>query len=168
MERDDENTTAPSDPRTQQQPQRSSISSFVFIIFMLFMLTNHSSDEYLARTQYQDALQIMNDQLSNFTAWMNGEGSNFTMVGVRACCAFYANVFVAGERAGSPFARTILRSIRPTVRLARRLLLSEHDWIYTGPPRLLQHHAFQPRIVQCPMEVSRTILDVGYQYDRTQ
>lgn len=51
------------------------------------MLTNHSSDEYLARSQYQDALQVLNDQLSNFTAWMNGESSNFTLVGIYASCA---------------------------------------------------------------------------------
>ena len=86
MQRDEENATTPNDVRTQQQQQRSSIPSFLFIVFMLFMLTNHSGDEYLARSHYQDTLQAMNDQLSNFTAWMNGESSNFTMVGVYACC----------------------------------------------------------------------------------
>lgn len=83
MERDDENANTPSDIRTPQQ-QRSSVSSFIFIVFMLFMLTNHSADENIARTHYQDALQVLNDQLSNFTAWMNGESSNFTMVDVYA------------------------------------------------------------------------------------
>ena len=87
MERDDENAITPNDVRTQQQQQRSSIPSFLFIILMLFMLTNHSGDGYLARSQYQDALQAMNDQLSNFTAWINGGSSNFTLVGVYACCA---------------------------------------------------------------------------------
>lgn len=88
MERDDEIAITPNDVRMQQQQQqRSSIPSFLFIIFMLFMLTNHSGDEYLARSQYQDALQAMNDQLSNFTAWINGESSNFTLVGVYGCCA---------------------------------------------------------------------------------
>ena len=53
---------------------------------MLFMLTGHSGDEYLARSQYQDALQAMNEQLSNFTAWMTGDSSNFTMVGISTCC----------------------------------------------------------------------------------
>ena len=86
MQRDDETAITPNDVRMQQQQQRSSIPSFLFIVFMLFMLTNHSGDEYLARSQYQDTLQAMNDQLSNFTAWMNGESSNFTMVGVCACC----------------------------------------------------------------------------------
>jgi len=87
MQRDDENAVTTNDVRTQQQQQRSSISSFLFILFILFMLTNHSGDEYLARSQYQDTLQAMNDQLFNFTAWIDGESSNFTMVGPSACCA---------------------------------------------------------------------------------
>ena len=86
MQRDDENAITPNDVRMQQQQQRSSIPSFLFVIFMLFMLTGHSGDEYLARSQYQDALQAMNEQLSNFTAWMNGDSSNFTMVGISTCC----------------------------------------------------------------------------------
>lgn len=87
MQRDDENGITPSDVRLQQQQRRSSIPSFIFIIFMLFMLTSHSGDEYLVRSQYQDALQAMNDQLSNYTAWMNGESSNFSLVSICACCA---------------------------------------------------------------------------------
>lgn len=87
MERDDENAITPNDVRMQQQQQRSSIPSFLIIIFMLFMFTNHSGDEYIARSHYLDALQAMNDQLSNFTAWVNGESSNFTMVGLYASCA---------------------------------------------------------------------------------
>ncbi|KAF9219800.1 hypothetical protein BS17DRAFT_788799 [Gyrodon lividus] len=79
MERDDGNANTAADVRMQQQQQRSSIPSTLFIIFMLFMFTNHSGDEFLARNHYQDALQSMNYQLSNFTAWMNGETSNFTM-----------------------------------------------------------------------------------------
>lgn len=46
---------------------------------MLFILTNHTGDEFLARNHYQDALQSLNYQLSNFTAWLNGTESNFTM-----------------------------------------------------------------------------------------
>ncbi|KAF9244652.1 hypothetical protein BU15DRAFT_41826 [Melanogaster broomeanus] len=63
----------------QQQQQRSSIPSFLFIVFMIFMFTNHNGDEFRARSHYQDTLQSMNHQLSNFTAWLNGESSNFTM-----------------------------------------------------------------------------------------
>lgn len=47
---------------------------------MLYILTNHSGDEFLARNHYQDALQSLNYQLSNFTAWLNGTETNFTMV----------------------------------------------------------------------------------------
>jgi len=63
-----------------QQP-RSSIPSLLFITFLLFMLTSHSGEEFLARNQYQNALESLNYQLSNFTAWMNGTSSNFTLVG---------------------------------------------------------------------------------------
>ena len=59
---------------------RSSISSFLFITFLLFMLTSHNGDEYLARHQYQDALRSLTYQLSNYTAWMNGTSTNFSVV----------------------------------------------------------------------------------------
>jgi len=72
-----DNTQQPA--RTQQQ-HRSSIPSFLFIIFLLFMLTNHSGDEFLARNHYQETLQSLTYQLSNFTAWVNGSESNFIMV----------------------------------------------------------------------------------------
>lgn len=62
------------------QRPRSSIPTFLFITFLLFMLTNHSGDEFLARNQYQNALESLNYQLSNFTAWMNGTSSNFSLV----------------------------------------------------------------------------------------
>ncbi|KAG6374644.1 hypothetical protein JVT61DRAFT_4009 [Boletus reticuloceps] len=101
MQRDDENAITPNDVRVQQPPQRSSIPSFLFIIFMLFMLTNHSGDEYLARSQYQDQLQVMNDQLSNYTAWLNGESSNFTMPESRPALPLLAQSFVPyGPRIG--------------------------------------------------------------------
>lgn len=75
MDRNDENDGQPA--RLPQQ--RSSVPSFLFLIFMLFILTNHTGDEFLARNHYQDALQSLNYQLSNFTAWLNGTESNFTM-----------------------------------------------------------------------------------------
>ncbi|KAG6898323.1 hypothetical protein C0992_011915 [Termitomyces sp. T32_za158] len=59
--------------------QRSSISSFLFISFMLFMLTSRNGDEYLARSQYQQALQSLTDQLGDYTAWMNGANSEFSV-----------------------------------------------------------------------------------------
>ena len=72
-------------PQDPQQQQRSSIPSFLFISFMLFMLTSHNGDEFLARHQYQDSLESLKYQLSNYTAWMNGTESNFTMVRVWFC-----------------------------------------------------------------------------------
>jgi len=63
-----------------RQPPRSSLPTFLFISFMLFMLTSHNGDEFLARHRYQDALQALTYQLSNYTAWMNHTESNFTLV----------------------------------------------------------------------------------------
>lgn len=53
---------------------------------MLFLLTNHNGDDFLARNRYQEALQSLSYQLSNFTAWVHGSQSNFTMV--RACILY--------------------------------------------------------------------------------
>lgn len=73
--RDEEAATT----NNRQNRPMSTIPSFLFISFLLFMLTNHSGDEFLARHQYQDALQALQWQLSNYTAWMNGTTSNFTL-----------------------------------------------------------------------------------------
>lgn len=69
-------------PEMRAQRQRGSIPSFLILSFVLFMLTNHNGDEFLARHQYQDALQSLNYQLSNYTAWMNGTESNLTVVSI--------------------------------------------------------------------------------------
>ncbi|KAJ7180624.1 hypothetical protein C8R46DRAFT_588307 [Mycena filopes] len=62
------------------QRVRNPIPHFLFISFMLFLLTNHNGDEFLARHQYQDALRTLSYQLSNYTAWLNGESdTNFTV-----------------------------------------------------------------------------------------
>ena len=76
--RRDEEAGLPGNQRAQRT--RSSVPSFLFISFMLFMLTSHNGDEFLARHQYQDALQSLTYQLSNYTSWMNGTASNFTLV----------------------------------------------------------------------------------------
>ncbi|KIK08978.1 hypothetical protein K443DRAFT_127958 [Laccaria amethystina LaAM-08-1] len=73
----DEEAGLPENARTQQP--RSSVPSFLFISFLLFMLTSHNGDEFLARHQYQDALRSLSYQLSNYTAWMNGTASNFSV-----------------------------------------------------------------------------------------
>ncbi|KAJ7281576.1 hypothetical protein C8J57DRAFT_1500270 [Mycena rebaudengoi] len=61
------------------RPRSNPIPHFLFISFMLFLLTNHNGDEFLARHQYQYALNTLTNQLSNYTAWMNGTESNFTV-----------------------------------------------------------------------------------------
>ncbi|KAI6010786.1 hypothetical protein F5J12DRAFT_904922 [Pisolithus orientalis] len=78
MDRDDEAENVQTAMRPQLQ-QRSSIPSFVLIIFMLFLLMNHSGDEFLARNHHYDALRSLTYQLSNFTNWMNGSDTNFSM-----------------------------------------------------------------------------------------
>ncbi|KAG6827207.1 hypothetical protein H0H92_012791 [Tricholoma furcatifolium] len=59
--------------------QRSSIPSFLFISFILFMLTSHNGDEFLARHQYKDALDSLTLQLEDYSAWMNGTSTNFSV-----------------------------------------------------------------------------------------
>ena len=73
-----------SEPRGEEaappQRSRSSVPSLLFVTFLLFMLTNHNGDEFLARRQYQHALQSLEYQLGNFSAWMNGTSSSFSLV----------------------------------------------------------------------------------------
>ncbi|KAF8636386.1 hypothetical protein AX17_003568 [Amanita inopinata Kibby_2008] len=63
----------------RQQRPRSSFSSFLFLCLILFLLTSHNSDEFLARQHYQDALQVLSYQLSNYTAWLNGTATNLSI-----------------------------------------------------------------------------------------
>ncbi|KAF5362087.1 hypothetical protein D9756_002441 [Leucocoprinus leucothites] len=58
---------------------RGSVSSFLLISLILFLLTSHNGEEFLARHHYQDAVNSLENQLSNYTAWLNGTTSNFTM-----------------------------------------------------------------------------------------
>ena len=76
----DEEAGLPGNARAQRP--RSSVPSFLFISFMLFMLTSHNGDEFLARHQYQDAVLSLTYQLSNYTSWLNGNASNFSVVSV--------------------------------------------------------------------------------------
>lgn len=79
--RDEETGDAQNARTLQPQPrQRGSVPSFLFLSFILFMLTSHNGDEFLARHQHQDALQALTWQLGNYSAWMNGTESNFTVV----------------------------------------------------------------------------------------
>ncbi|KXN86557.1 DSC E3 ubiquitin ligase complex subunit 1 [Leucoagaricus sp. SymC.cos] len=58
---------------------RGSVSSFLLISLILFLLTSHNGEEFLARHHYQDAVTSLENQLSNYTAWLNGTESKFTM-----------------------------------------------------------------------------------------
>ena len=61
----------------------------MLILFILFLQTSHNGDEFLARHQYQDALQSLSLQLGNYTAWLNGTASNFTMVSLYVVVVVY-------------------------------------------------------------------------------
>ncbi|TFK52045.1 hypothetical protein OE88DRAFT_1658813 [Heliocybe sulcata] len=74
----EDDTAAATNPAEPQRP-RGSISSFIFISFILFLLTNHNGAELIAQNQYRDALRSYNWQLGNYSAWLNGTESNFTL-----------------------------------------------------------------------------------------
>ncbi|OCH91365.1 hypothetical protein OBBRIDRAFT_792297 [Obba rivulosa] len=58
---------------------RSSLSSFLFIALVLFMFSNTHGDEPSARTRYVAALDALGWQLGNYSAWLNGTASNFSL-----------------------------------------------------------------------------------------
>ncbi|TFK71357.1 hypothetical protein BDN72DRAFT_817637 [Pluteus cervinus] len=62
-----------------RQRPRASLPSLLFLTVLIFMLTSHSGDEFLARHQHQEALRALTWQLSNYTAWMNGTESDFSL-----------------------------------------------------------------------------------------
>jgi hypothetical protein len=134
---EDDPPRTPASP-TPQRP-RSSIPSFLFITFLLFMLTNHSGDEFLARNTYQNALQSLNYQLGNFTAWIGGRESEFVLVRSPRCSSLLVLgvlmvvcVYVAGK--------TSING--PTLKLTTDRRNTP------GPIRsvvLLQHNRFHPR-----------------------
>ncbi len=44
------------------------------------MLTNNHGEEVALRSQYIDALESLKYQLGNYSRWLNGTESNFTLV----------------------------------------------------------------------------------------
>ncbi|RDX47178.1 hypothetical protein OH76DRAFT_1558028 [Lentinus brumalis] len=59
---------------------RSSVPSLLFISLALFMLMNGHGDEFATtREMYVNGLQSLNHQLGNFSAWLNGTETNFTL-----------------------------------------------------------------------------------------
>lgn len=66
--------------------QRSVLPSFLFISFVLFMITNNGGEEIAQRTHYIDALDTINQQIANYSAWLNGTApENFTLVSTFRC-----------------------------------------------------------------------------------
>jgi len=45
------------------------------------MLTNRTEEDVVVRAQYEDAIRALGYQLSNYSAWLNGTTTNFTLVG---------------------------------------------------------------------------------------
>ena len=44
------------------------------------MLTNRNEEDVVVRIQYEDAVRALGYQLSNYSAWLNGTTTNFTLV----------------------------------------------------------------------------------------
>ncbi|KAL4250477.1 hypothetical protein ABKN59_006994 [Abortiporus biennis] len=65
------------DPHPRRQ--RSSIPTFIFISLVLYVLTDRGTEDSVLRNQYQEALESLNHQLGNYSAWLNGTESNFTL-----------------------------------------------------------------------------------------
>ena len=59
---------------------RGSVPTFLFVSFVLFMLTNNRGEELDARYRYMKALDSLNDQVANYSAWLRGYPSNFSLV----------------------------------------------------------------------------------------
>ena len=63
-----------------QRRQRGSLPSFLFVTFLFFILTNRNEEDVVVRTQYEDVVRALGYQLSNYSAWLNGTDTNFTLV----------------------------------------------------------------------------------------
>jgi hypothetical protein len=79
-----------------QRRQRGSLPSFLFITFLFFMLTNRNEDDLFVRAQYEDIVRALGYQLSNYSAWLNGTATNFTLVrGSNLFCAYVPNCYLS-------------------------------------------------------------------------
>jgi transmembrane E3 ubiquitin-protein ligase len=76
-ERDNEQNDLPP-PR-----QRSFVSPFVLTCIALFIFMNNQGEELTARNQYLDALAMIDQQIANYSGWLNGSApDNFTLVSI--------------------------------------------------------------------------------------
>lgn len=78
-------------PTNDRNRSRGSFSSFLLISLVLFLLTSHNGEEFLARHHYQEAMNLLENQLLNYTAWMNGTASNFSLVCREYVCNHLSN-----------------------------------------------------------------------------
>ena len=85
-----------------EQSQRRTAPSFIFLMLIIFLLTNNNGDEFLARHQYQHALESLEWQLANYTLWMNGAEANFTLVRVNMSTEVYQGVINGFRKAETP------------------------------------------------------------------
>lgn len=44
------------------------------------MLTNRNEEDVAVRAQYEEAIRALGYQLSNYSTWLNGTATNFTLV----------------------------------------------------------------------------------------
>ena len=58
--------------------QRGWLPLFLFIAYLYFTL-NHN-DDAVARSQYEVAIRALDYQLSNYSGWLNGTATEFTLV----------------------------------------------------------------------------------------
>src|SRR5882757_4856332 len=79
QERDLESDPAANTDELQRR-QRGSLPSFLFITFLFFTLTNRNEGDVVMRAQYEDVIRALGYQLSNYSAWLNGTATNFTLV----------------------------------------------------------------------------------------
>ena len=78
-------TTTSPPPGPTPTTNRGNTWSFVFLLIWLFMLTNGGGDDLLVRSQYRETLRVLKQQRGNFSAWLWGEESNFTLVSEAYC-----------------------------------------------------------------------------------
>lgn len=79
---DQEQDSEPGLAATADEPQgrwRGLFPTLLFIASLLFMLTDRNED-VAVRTQHEEAVLALGYQLSNYSAWINGSATNFTLV----------------------------------------------------------------------------------------
>lgn len=77
---DNERSTTPDGLPPQRQP--STVPSFLFISFVLWMIMHNQADDLTIKNHWMDALSAMHRNIENYSAWLNGTASNFTLVSI--------------------------------------------------------------------------------------